>query len=81
MPWPVLFFIVGLVFSIGFWLGHRFGFQEGRHARDLEGKRMLSDRQLVYVESLSAEELQRDARVPARGMTLSTPLRSRAKSA
>jgi hypothetical protein len=81
MPWPVLFFVIGLVFSIGFWLGHRFGFQEGCHAHDLAGEQMLSDRELIHLESLSVEALHRDARVRSPGMTLSRPLRSRAKSA
>jgi hypothetical protein len=81
MPWPVLFFVVGLVFSIGFWFGHRFGFQEGCHARGHEGERSLTDRELMHLECISVESLQRDIRVPAPVMTLSRPVRSRAKSA
>lgn len=81
MPWPVLFFAVGLVFSIAFWLGHRFGFQEGQHVRDFENARMLSDRELMELESVPAGWIQRDARGPVPGMTLSSPVRSRAKSA
>jgi len=81
MPWPVLFFFVGLVFSFAFWLGHRFGFQEGRYASNLMRRRSLSDRDLMHVESIPADWIQRDVRVPAPGMTLSSPVRSRAKSA
>jgi hypothetical protein len=81
MPWPVSFFVAGLVFAFGFWLGQRFALQEVRQAQAADAGRSLSDRELMHLESIAVESLQLAGSAPAAGLTLSSPARSRAKSA